>query len=199
MSLIAIAITLILVMDPLGNIPVFLSVLKDYNEKKQVKIILRETLIAFFILVIFLFFGHYIMRGLALSTSALSIAGGIILFLIALRMIFPPEKRSVSDGVEQKEEEPFIVPLAVPLTAGPSAIATVLLFSSRYSDHTWEILMAVIIATAFFLFIMLVSRWLMRFLGRRGLIAIERLMGMILTTVAVQMFLSGLLEYWKHS
>ncbi len=189
------AITLILVMDPLGNIPVFLSILKRFDAKTQKRIILRETGIAFLILTAFLFFGQYIMRWLHLTTSALSIAGGIILFLIAIKMIFPSDKSSDADN---NNEEPFIVPLAVPLTAGPSAMAIVLLFATHEPGKlaTWFI--AVLIASVVFLFIMLGARFLMRLFGNRGLIALERLMGMLLTTLAVQMFLSGLAQYLNH-
>lgn len=191
MTLYSVAITLILVMDPLGNIPIFLSILSRFDPKRQRRIILREVLIAFVLLTAFLFFGRYIMHWLNLSMAALSIAGGIVLFLIALRMIFPPEKRDTAE----EAEEPFIVPLAVPLTAGPSAIATVLLFSSRESHKLLLLFGAIVLATIVFLLIMLCSRHLMRVLGRRGLVAIERLMGMILTSVAVQMLLSGIVAF----
>lgn len=191
------AITLILVMDPLGNIPIFLSILGKYDPKTQARIIIRETIIAFIILIIFLFFGKYILHGLHITTYALSMAGGIILFLIALRLIFPKEYDS--DKSTSREEEPFIVPLAIPLTAGPSAIATVLLFVTREPGQLLNWFIAVVIATLFFLIIMLSSRGLMRLLGKRGLIAVERLMGMILTTVAVQMFLSGITQYFQQA
>lgn len=195
MNLYTVAITLVLVMDPLGNIPVFLSVLKRFEPRRQIRIIIREVAIAFVVLTVFLFFGSYIMNWLSLSTDALSIAGGIILFLIAIRMIFPPEKKDTDD---EEEEEPFIVPLAVPLTAGPSALAMVLLFATRDPDKIFSLFAAVIIATFIFLVILLCAPFLMKVLGRRGLIAVERLMGMILTTVAVQMLLSGIVHFVNH-
>lgn len=192
MTLYTATITLILVMDPLGNIPIFLSILKNYDLKAQRRIIIRETLIAFFVLMAFLFCGKYIMQGLNLTTSALSIAGAIVLFLISIRMIFPNESNDASDN---QAEEPFIVPLAIPLTAGPSAIAVVMLFVSRAPEHLPLFFSAVTIASVVFLIIMLLSRYLMRLLGNSGLIAVERLMGMILTTIAVQMFLTGMQAY----
>ncbi|PIZ03552.1 MAG: hypothetical protein COY58_08835 [Gammaproteobacteria bacterium CG_4_10_14_0_8_um_filter_38_16] len=192
MTLYTATITLILVMDPLGNIPIFLSILKKFDFKTQRRIIIRETLIAFFVLLLFLFCGKYIMRGLNITTSALSIAGALVLFLISVRMIFPPEKNEKTDN---KMEEPFIVPLAIPLTAGPSAIAIVMLFVSRRPEHFPMLLSAVSIASIVFLVIMLLSRYLMRLLRNSGLIAVERLMGMILTTIAVQMFLTGMHTY----
>lgn len=189
MTLYTATITLILVMDPLGNIPLFLTILRNYDFKTQRKIIIRETVIAFIILSVFLFFGKYLMEGLNITTSALSIAGAIVLFLISIRMIFPSD---VKENPNQEVEEPFIVPLAVPLTAGPSAIAVVMLFVARNPSHLSLLFFAVTIASLSFLIIMLLSRYLMRLLGTRGLIAIERLMGMILTTIAVQMLLSGI-------
>ena len=195
MTLYAATITLILVMDPLGNIPVFLSILKRFDPKKQARIILRESIIAFFILALFVFFGQYILHGLHITSQALSIAGGLILFIIAIRMIFPPEPQA---GKEDHQEEPLVVPLAVPLTAGPSAMAVVLLFVTRDPHHRGLVFLAVVIASIIFTVIMLCSRYLMKILGHRGLTAVERLMGMILTTVSVQMFLTGVLQYLRH-
>lgn len=194
MTIYTAALTLILVMDPIGNIPVFLSILRSVDPKKHAWIMMRESFIAFLILAAFLFFGKYIMSGLHLTESALGISGGIILFLIALRMIFPSEKAAVTEKIE---EEPFIVPMAVPLTAGPSAMAVVLLFATQEPEHIGLLFFAIVIAAIVFTIILLASRYLMNLLGRRGLIAMERLMGMILTTVAVQMFLSGLMTYFN--
>src|SRR3990167_520257 len=190
-SLYAIAITIIFVMDPLGNIPVFLSILRKFSPAVQIRIIIRESIIAFVVLALFVFFGQYILHGLHITAPALSIAGGLILFIIAIRMIFPAEKRG---SVEEDLEEPLIVPLAVPLTAGPSAMAVVLLYVTRDPGQTWMIFLAVAIASLVFMIIMLCARYLMRVLGRRVLVAIERLMGMILTTMSVQMFLSGVMQ-----
>lgn len=194
MVLYTIAITLILVMDPLGNIPVFLTILRKYNTRDQIRIILRESIIAFIILSLFVFLGRYILHGLHIRTPALSITGGIILFIIAMRMIFPPEQKTVKEDFE----EPLIVPLAVPLTAGPSAMAMVLLFVTRDPYHLLLVFSGVLIASIIFTVIMLCAPLLMKALGKRGLTAIERLMGMILTTIAVQMFLSGITQYLNY-
>ena len=191
MTLYTSVVTLLLVMDPLGNVPVFLSVLKSYEPSDQRRIILREVLIAFLILLAFVFFGPHLMKGLNLSASALSVSGGIILFLIAIKMIFPQSESKISSP----QEEPFIVPLAVPLTAGPSALAMVLLFVTQHPDQIMMFFWAVVIASFLFLCIVLGGNLLLRVLGRRCLIAIERLMGMILTAVAVQMLLMGILHF----
>ncbi len=190
MSFYSAVITLILVMDPLGNIPLFLSILKKYSPREQRMIILRESFFAFLILTVFLFFGRYILKGLHISPEALSISGGVILFMIALRMIFPQPIYESSS-----ESEPFVVPLAIPLTAGPSSLATVMLFASTGTNpmHIW--FLAVLTASIIFTALVLCAPFLMRILGTRGLTALERLMGMILTTIAVQMFLTGLETY----
>lgn len=191
MSFFTIFITLILVMDPLGNIPLFLSIIKASAPHRYARIILRETFIAFLVLTVFLFFGEHILKGLSITMPALGIAGGVILFLIAIRMIFP-------DAQEVKEvrlEEPFIVPLAVPLTAGPSAMATVMLFAAQHPLQIWQCFLALVLASILFATILLGAKIFMRVLGKSGIVAIERLMGMVLTTLAVQMFLTGLESY----
>ena len=193
MNIYSATITLILVMDPLGNIPLFLSILKAIPQKRQRKIILRESFIAFIILALFLFFGAPILKGLHLTTPALTIAGGIILFIIALRMIFPHLDNT---NTERMAEEPFIVPLAIPLIAGPATLATVLLFASQSPQELGKWFLALIFASVVFVLVTLCSPLLMKILKERVLIALERLMGMILTTVAVQMFLSGISGYF---
>lgn len=194
MTLYTATITLILIMDPLGNIPVFLSILKNYDMKSQRRIMVRESFIAFLVLLLFLFFGKSVMSGLGLSTSALSVAGAIVLFLISLRMIFPPEKTEAVDG---EREEPFIVPIAIPLIAGPTSMAILMMWAARMPEKQMMLLSAVLIASFVFLVCILAAHFLMRILGRRVLVAVERLMGMILLTIAVQMFLAGILVYFK--
>ena len=193
MSFYSSAITLFLVMDPLGNVPVFLSVLARVNPQRRQLIIFRESCIALLVLTLFLFFGQSILHGLQISEAALRVAGGIILFLIALKMIFPvtePQK-------DQLTGEPFIVPLAIPMIAGPSSIATVLLFSSEDIPHLFQWLVALILVSTLSTIILLFAEQLRRILGHRGLLAVERLMGMVLTTLSVQMFLQGIVEYLK--
>jgi multiple antibiotic resistance protein len=187
------AITSVLVMDPLGNIPVFISILNSVDPGKRQAIILRESLIAFVLLALFLFFGKYILHGLGITEPALGIAGGIILFLIALKMIFP----DANPTPERQIGEPFIVPLAIPLIAGPSALATVLLFATQSPEKISQWFIALVIASLIVTGILLFSNVLRKFFGPRGLIALERLMGMILTTVAVQMFLTGVGNYFS--
>ncbi len=192
MSIVSSALLLLLVMDPLGNIPAFLSALKDVDPARQTRIVIRELLIALGIMIVFLFAGQVVLGLFHISESALTIAGGVILFLIALRMVFPSADRPSEDMTG----EPFIVPLAIPFVAGPSLLATELLLMSREPERWRDWLLALVgawVATAIIL--MLASR-LRAFLSQKGLVALERLMGMVLVAIAVQMFLSGI-ERWQ--
>jgi multiple antibiotic resistance protein len=192
MTLYSATITLLLVMDPLGNVPLFLSVLNNVSPKRRQWIILRETFIAFIILSLFLFFGQHILEGMHISQPALQISGGIILFLIAIRMIFPDHSQ---DDKTQESGEPLIVPLAIPLIAGPSTMTIVMLLANQapYDNLRW--FTALTIAWLITTIILVFSNVLRKLLGERGLTAMERLMGMILTTMAVQMFLTGFEQY----
>jgi multiple antibiotic resistance protein len=188
MSVLSAAVLLFLVIDPLGNIPFFLCVLNKVDEGRRRAIILREMGIAFGVLVLFLFCGQYLLLLLQISEPSLSIAGGIILFIIALRMIFYGSEKVFDDILRG---EPFIVPLAIPSVAGPSAMATVLLLMAREPARWPEWLAALAAACLLSGIILFFSSGLIRLLGERVLVATERLMGMVLTTVAVEMFLSA--------
>ena len=192
MTIITATITLFLIMDPLGNIPIFLSVLKGVDQRRRRFIILRETFIALVILVAFLFWGQYILHGMQISMPALSIAGGIILFLIAIKMIFPNH----DEDKPKHLGEPFIVPLAVPMIAGPSTMAMVMLMATREPAKIWEWAMALLIAWSVSTILLLCGEFLRKILGTQGLLAVERLMGMILTTMSVQMFLTGIATFF---
>jgi multiple antibiotic resistance protein len=189
MDIFSAVITLVLVMDPLGNVPPFLSVLKTVAPQRRRLVLLREILIAYGVLLVFLLIGGALLRFLGLQPEAVSIAGGIVLFLIALRMIFPDRRSGAADPIEG---EPFVVPLAIPLVAGPSALATLLLLQSAPGTTTPELAIAVTLAWGLSAVILLSSTSLYRVLGERGLIAMERLMGMLLVMVAVQMLLNGI-------
>jgi multiple antibiotic resistance protein len=194
MSMLSAAFLLFLVMDPAGNIPLFLTTLREVERRRRTQIVVRELCIALLVLIFFLFCGRGLMALMKISEPALSIAGGIILFLISVRMIF-----SISEGMfgSSPEGEPFIVPLAVPLIAGPSAMTMVLLLSTREPSRWPEWLMALIMAWSASAAILLASNWLSHLLGQRVLMALERLMGMLLTVIAVEMFLSGLGQVWR--
>ena len=190
MTLVSAFVLLFLVMDPFGNIPMFAAALAPVAPERRRRVLVRELGIALALLVLFLFAGPTVLRTLGISEPSLSIAGGIILFLIALRMIFP----SHGSLNEEVEGEPFIVPLAIPFVAGPSALAAVMLIMSADPARWAEWLGALLLAWGSTAVILLLANRLGRFFGRRGLVAVERLMGMVLTAVAVEMFLRGLGE-----
>ena len=185
--------TLTLVMDPLGNIPLFMSALKDVGEERRRAVIVRELFIALGIMAFFLMFGKYFVSALSLDVTAMSVAGGIVLFIIALQMIFPTHHSTFAEG---PEGEPFIVPLAIPLIAGPSTLTTIMLFSMREPGRLG--LWAGVIGAAWLVNAVILgglSGWFSRILGARGLLAMEKLMGMILVTISVQMVMTGLKKF----
>ncbi|WP_281645355.1 YhgN family NAAT transporter [Parendozoicomonas sp. Alg238-R29] len=188
------ALTLFLIMDPLGNLPVFMSILKSVPEERRSKVLLRELLIALFIMMLFLFAGQAILDVMHLKAEAVSISGGIILFIIAIRMIFPSDNGSHNDTPKQ---EPFIVPLATPLVAGPSLLASLMLLANRQPDMLADWTIATFGAWLVSSAILMFCKPLYKILGDRGLMAIERLMGMILVMLAVQMLLDGLVQYFQ--
>jgi multiple antibiotic resistance protein len=184
-------VTLFFVMDPLGNIPVFNAVLARFDARTRSRIVARELTIALVILLLFLFVGNPVMKFLGLTQPTLSLSGGILLFIIALRMIFPRPA-----GTEEEDiVDPFIVPLAMPLVAGPSTIAILLLQSSQHPERVWEWCFALVLAWIAATAILGCSPWLMKALGDRGVKALERLMGMLLVLLAVQMFSDGVAQF----
>jgi MarC family membrane protein len=189
MQMFSMAFALFLLMDPIGNVPIFVSVLKDIESKRQRKIIGRELVIALIIIVLFYFLGDALLGFLNVTMPTILISGGIILFLIALKMIFPG--RRDPDVELPQDKEPFIVPLATPLVAGPAVLAAVMLYSGQHKHEMLLPLTAIVIAWALSTVILLSSSLWKKLLGWRGLVACERLMGLILTLIAVQMFLEG--------
>jgi multiple antibiotic resistance protein len=186
-------ILLFLVLNPLGNIPVFLSILKGINPRRQTRIIIREMGIALLLLAVFMFFGRYILQWMQISPQALGISGGIILFLIAIRLIFPKHDDEVDKTAVTSE--PFIVPLAIPITAGPAAMTTVMLFAPQSAVNIVESVIVLLVAVFASCGVLLSSRYISNVFGKKGLTALERLSGMMLTAMAVQMFLTGLNNY----
>lgn len=180
---------LLLLLDPLGNVPVFLSLLKDLPPQRQRHVVLRECAVAGVVLIVFVFVGDALLKLMHLSDPALEISGGIILFLIAMGMVFP--RPPLAENDVQPGAEPFIVPLAIPMIAGPAALATVLL-ASRQSDQPWLLVAAIVVAIGVSTLVLLGAGWLSRIFGKSGLQAMERLMGLVLTAMSVQMLISGI-------
>ena len=189
MDIVSATILLVLVMDPFGNIPLVISVLKNVAPGERTRVVLRECVIAYAVLLAFMFGGNQFMQLLRLSDTALGIAGGLILFLIALRMVFPH-----ADGIfgETGETSTFIVPLAIPAIAGPSALATVLLLVSREPQRVFDWVAALSLATLVSTVVMISAQHISSWIGKRGMIAMERLMGLVLTAIAVEMLLAGI-------
>ncbi len=188
MTLLSASILIFLVMDPFGNIPLFVSILDAVPAARHRRIVIREACIALGIMVVLLFAGPLLLKALNVSMDSLQIAGGIILFLIAIKMVF---------GVTDKmfgnipEGDPLIVPLAVPLIAGPSMAATLVVLAGQAPDRRWEWLLALLLAWAAGTVILISATAVSGRLGRRGLGAMERLMGLLLTAIAVEMLVQG--------
>ena len=185
---------LLIIMDPLGNIPLFHSVLSGVPEENRRRVMVRELFIALGALMLFLFAGNHILAALGLQGPTLSIGGGVVLFLIAINMVFP--QHGLRTGTER--EDPFIVPLAIPFIAGPSAIAALMLMASREPDRMSAWLGALGVAWGVTATLILASHKIMRLIGHRGLRAAEKLMGMLLIMISIQMFLNGIEQYLHH-
>ena len=189
--MLAMAFSLFLLMDSIGNIPLFISILKGIPRKRQLQIIFREMLIALAIMILFNFLGDHLLDALQVTQYTVLISGGIILFLIALKMIFPVKE---SEHAPATDKEPFIVPLAVPLVAGPAVLAAIILYSGQETGALSSVL-AIIAAWTVTTLILLSSTFLNKIMGTRGIAACERLMGLVLTMIAIQMFLEGLAQF----
>jgi MarC family membrane protein len=187
-------ILLLLVTDPFGNVPLFVSALNPVPAARRPRIVIRECAIAFLLLLLFMFFGRHFLAALQLTEASLRIGGSVILLLIAIRMVFPHP-----DGVLGRTEggEPFIVPLAIPALAGPSALATVLLFTSRSTEEVMVHVAALAAVGVVWLAVFLSADRLQRLLGAQVMTAFERLMGLILTAMSVEMLLGGVREFIK--
>ena len=195
MDLLSLAFSLFVVIDSLGNLPICLHVLKDFSGKQRQQIILREMFIALAFLVFFYFIGPSFLNLLKLDFYTVQISGGIILFLMAIKMIFPVAK-DANNHLEDLRE-PLIVPIAIPLVAGPAVFAMVILYSNQVPWHT--MLGALSLAWFVSLMVMMSGTFLNKILKKKGLIALARLMGLILILIATQMFLNGISIYLKSN
>jgi len=191
-SIASAALLLFLILDPLGNIPVFLSLLRSLPPRRQRIVLARELLIALIVLMLFLWCGKFALELMHLREESVSIAGGIVLFLIGIRMIFPPPEGVMG---EIPDGEPFIVPMAIPLVAGPSGMAAVILMGSNDPERLGDWSLALMIAWAATAAILFSATYLYKWLGQRVLVAVERLMGMLLVAISVQMLMDGIATY----
>lgn len=194
MTTLSAALLLFLILDPLGNIPIFLGLLKPLPSRRRRIVLARELVIALAVLMVFLWGGQYLLELMHLRQESVSIAGGIVLFLIGLKMIFPSGEGMFGDA---PEGEPFIVPLAIPLVAGPSGMAAVMLLGSQEPGRMADWTLALTLAWLGTAAILFSATTLYRALGMRVLVAVERLMGMLLVALSVQMLLDGVANYFR--
>lgn len=185
------ALTLFIVLDPFGNLAVFNTVLSNCPEERRGRILLREQLIALLVLMLFLFCGQPLLDFLGLEQFTLRMSGGLILFLVAIGMVFPTKSVLGSDD----DGDPLIVPLAIPLVAGPSALILMMLLARQHESNVELIAIATFAAWFASALILWASPFFLKFLGKKGLRALERLMGMLLVMISMQMFMDGLAEY----
>jgi MarC family membrane protein len=188
------ALLLFLILDPLGNIPVFLGLLKPLPPARRRIVLARELLIALGVLLAFLWGGKYVLEAMHLRQESVSIAGGIVLFLIGLKMVFPSAEGMFG---EVPEGEPFIVPMAIPLVAGPSGMAAVMLLGSQEPGRMGDWTLALVLAWLGTAALLFSATSLYKVLGMRVLTAVERLMGMLLVAISVQMLLDGVSAYLR--
>ena len=197
-DLISAFVLLFLVLDPLGNLPVVASLLRQVDSKRRARVVVRECFIAYLILLAFMFGGRQFLDVMHLSEISLSIAGGVILFMIAINMVFKSSENLFGQSLEQLDHEPFIVPLAIPLIAGPSALATVMLMVSREPAKLGVWVAAMTAAMVVSAILLALGEKIEKLLGKRAMEAVERLMGLILTAIAVEMLLGGIKQFLQQ-
>ncbi|MFT4069997.1 MarC family protein [Paraburkholderia sp.] len=186
-------VLLILITDPIGNIPIFISSLRGVAPERRTVVILREVAIAFAILLVFMVLGQGFLRMMSLSDQSLRIGGGIVLFLIALRMVFPHPDGPF--GGDARGGEPLIVPLAIPALAGPSALATVMLLTSQAPGKMFEWIGALTVTMIVCAIVLMLAERIQTWLGERTMAAFERLMGLVLVAISVEMMLGGIRSF----
>jgi multiple antibiotic resistance protein len=196
MTFFSLVFSLFLIMDPIGNIPLFAIILRPFDPAHQRRIIWREMLISLFILCLFEYLGAWLLRLLCVGIPTVQVSGGVILFLIALGMIFP-SIGTLSSQQYATDVPPFIVPLSVPLIAGPTILATIMVYGRQIQSH-FVMFSAIGIAWALSTLILIFTPLLNRLLKDQAMIAVTRLMGLILTFISVQMLLEGIRAFTSN-
>ena len=184
--------------NPIGNSPAIVALVKDFEFERQKRILIREGLIALMIALFFQYFGELFLGVLHVQDFAVSLTGGILLFLVALSMIF---SKGPTDSTKKQKQEPFIVPIATPILSGPGLMAIIMLYS-RQESNNFKITLAILVAWIFVLAVVSAAPYLQKLLGKRGLIALEELMGMILAMMSAGMVLNGIklfVAHYKHA
>lgn len=194
MTVWSIALTLFLVANPIGNTPAFVTLVKDFAFERQKIILFREAVISFLLAVFFLFIGEHFLSAIQIQPYAVSISGGTLLFLVALNMIFPPQN---ANGKDKKPQEPFIVPIATPLIAGGGTLSTIMIYSAK-EQNDLKMFLAICIAWIGVIFVVVSSAYLQKVFGKRGLLALEQLMGMILTMISMEIIVKGVMMFMQE-
>lgn len=192
MSIIKIIFTFFLVANPIGNSPAIIAMIKDFDFNRQKKIMLRESLLALLLALFFQYFGDLFLTGLGISTYTLRVSGGVLLLLVSIGMIF---STSSADGATAAlKREPLFVPIATPLITGPGLLTIIMFFSHQENNHL-KISLAICLTWVGVTLCLLAAPYLNKILGKRGLAALEQLMGLFLTMMAVGMVVQGLSEF----
>lgn len=186
-----IALAFFLVANPIGNTPAFVSLVKDFDYKRQKQILFRESIFSFLIAFVFIFIGKPFLSALGIQSYSLSFCGGILLFLVSLNMIFPAVESA--NGIKHPRD-PFIVPIATPLITGGGVLSTIMIYSEQEQNMP-KIMMATIIAWIAVTAIVVSAAYLQKILGRRGLLAMEQLMGMMLALMSMQLLVNGTTKF----
>lgn len=184
---------LFLIANPIGVVPVFVALVKDFDAARQRRILLRESIISFLIAVPFIFVGKYFLDALDIESYALSVCGGVLVLIIAIKMIFPDP---VTEGGEIVKKEPFIVPIATPMITGGGVLSTIMIIAEQ-EKNDMNILLAACVAWIAVTIIVVCSSYLNKILGKRGLIAMEQLMGMLLALLAMNIIVGGAQNFMK--
>ncbi|AZP36280.1 putative antibiotic transporter [Candidatus Annandia adelgestsuga] len=187
-------ILMILVMDPIGNLPVFISLLKNFKPIRRKIILIREMFISLLLMILFLFIGEHILNLLNLKPETISISGGLILLFISIKMIFPDSKINDNKIIY---EEPFLIPLSIPLIVGPSLLATIMILSHNCHYHILHLIFSLFISWLISFIILMLSDTLLIFFGNKGINILEKLVGLILIMLSIQMFLDGIKVWLK--
>lgn len=187
MSIIQLAMIFFIVTNPIGNSPTIIALIKDYSVREQQKILLREAIISMLLAMFFLFLGETFLNCLNIQNFALTTSGGVLLFIVALKMIFSTRDERQIVGPKQA---PFIVPIATPLLSGAGLLTMIMLYSKQEANDM-KILLAILLAWVGVTAVLVAAPYMQIFLGKRGLAALEQLMGMLLAMIATEMIVNG--------
>lgn len=187
MSIIQLALIFFIVTNPIGNSPTIIALIKDYTVKQQQKILFREAMFSMLLAIFFLFLGEIFLQCLSIQNYALTTSGGMLLFIVALKMIFASQEEAKEEGPKQ---EPYIVPIATPLLSGAGLLTMIMLYSKQEANDI-KIFLAILLAWIGVTIVLVTAPYLQIILGKRGLLALEQLMGMLLAMIAMEMIVQG--------